>query len=499
MISRKIMIFAIFIVSLLAVSAASAADNSTSDMAVMDDTIDDDLSVENRLSDENSESNSELIDDLQYTGKSDMFNEVNLDKNEDRELYGSRYYDSDGNFLYDDSVLDYSDAYIEPIKANLDSEIVLDLGWSGYFSGYFVIYSDDNYQVESEDIEGFNSVRSIYLSRFSEVGVYTVDLIDFEGKLAASSKITITQSAMKISVKSIKMEMGYSDYVYAYVDFKNSNYVLDEGNVEFKINGNKYKTRIYDGETKIKVKLPSKVATYKCVATFLGNKNYKTVSKSFKIQVIKPKVDLWVKSYKVKSGSKVKISFKVKTSMNCENIKKGTVKFKVFGKKYKAKIKNGVVKKTIRAPSKPGKYVCKVSLSGNKKYYGNSAKFKITVKKPVTKKITKKYSAKKTVVKKKTTKKSNMKTFKGKSKYKWKIKISTWKKMKKQAIKWYKSFRSHGSYHPGYSNGVTVKLTRNGYTYTGTAFAVKNSRGIRCEVRGLPNGYRASDWGDYYC
>ena len=114
--------------------------------------------------------------------------------------------------------------------------------------------------------------------------------------------------------------------------------------------------------------------------------------------------------------------------MNCENIKKGTVKFKVFGKKYKAKIKNGVVKKTIRAPSKPGKYVCKVSLSGNKKYYGNSAKFKITVKKPVTKKITKKSSAKEAVVKKKTTKKSNMKTFKGKSKYKWKIKISTWKK-----------------------------------------------------------------------
>lgn len=90
------------------------------------------------------------------------------------------------------------------------------------------------------------------------------------------------------------------------------------------------------------------------------------------------------------------------------------------------------------------------------------------------------------------------KTFKGKSKYKWKIKNSKWKKMKKQAKKEYKFFRSHGSGMPGYSKGVTVTVTKNGHKYKGTAYAVKNDYGIRCEVRGVGNGLHISNWGDYY-
>lgn len=90
------------------------------------------------------------------------------------------------------------------------------------------------------------------------------------------------------------------------------------------------------------------------------------------------------------------------------------------------------------------------------------------------------------------------KTFKGKSKYKWKIKNSKWKKMKKQAKKQYKWFKKHGSGMPGYSNGVKVNVYKGGYKYKGTAYAVKNPRGIRCEVRGVGNGLRISNWGDYY-
>ena len=70
--------------------------------------------------------------------------------------------------------------------------------------------------------------------------------------------------------------------------------------------------------------------------------------------------------------------------------------------------------------------------------------------------------------------------------------------MKKQAIKWYKKFRKVGSYHPGYSDDVKVTLKRGGHKYTGYAMAVRNYKGIRCEVRGLSNGERASNWGDYY-
>lgn len=56
-------------------------------------------------------------------------------------------------------------------------------------------------------------------------------------------------------------------------------------------------------------------------------------------------------------------------------------------------------------------------------------------------------ATKSTPAKVKTTKKSIYNVFKGKSKYKWKIKKTIWNKMKKQAIKEYKFFRKHGSYH----------------------------------------------------
>ena len=68
--------------------------------------------------------------------------------------------------------------------------------------------------------------------------------------------------------------------------------------------------------------------------------------------------------------------------------------------------------------------------------------------------------------------------------------------MKKQAKKQYKMFRRHGSYHPGFSDGVKVTVKIGGYKYRLTAFAVKNYRGIRCEVRGY-NGLHISTWGDY--
>lgn len=118
---------------------------------------------------------------------------------------------------------------------------------------------------------------------------------------------------------------------------------------------------------------------------------------------------------------------------------------------------------------------------------------KLTATKTPEAKLT---APKKVAAKIKVTK-TKYKTFKGKSKYKWKIKLSTWNKMKKQAIKHYKFFRKHGSYYPGFSNGVKVTIKRGGHSYRGTAFAVRNYKGMRCEVRGLPYGERASTWGDY--
>ena len=68
---------------------------------------------------------------------------------------------------------------------------------------------------------------------------------------------------------------------------------------------------------------------------------------------------------------------------------------------------------------------------------------------------------------------------------------------KGKVLKEYKWFKKHGSGRPGYSNGVKVTVHKNGHKYKGTAYAVKNSKGIRCEVRGVGNGLYISNWGDY--
>ena len=83
-----------------------------------------------------------------------------------------------------------------------------------------------------------------------------------------------------------------------------------------------------------------------------------------------------------------------------------------------------------------------------------------------------------------------------KSGYKWKIKDSKWKKLKKQAKKRYNTAKKQGRAAViGYSNSVKVTVTKNGHKYTGSAMAIKNSKGIRCEVRGVKPGVYISNWG----
>ena len=72
------------------------------------------------------------------------------------------------------------------------------------------------------------------------------------------------------------------------------------------------------------------------------------------------------------------------------------------------------------------------------------------------------------------------KTFKSPSGYKWKIKDSKWKKMKKQAKKNYKWKRQRGGFTPGYSNGVKVTVTKK-FTYQSTQSFCTFGR-LRCSA-----------------
>ena len=78
-----------------------------------------------------------------------------------------------------------------------------------------------------------------------------------------------------------------------------------------------------------------------------------------------------------------------------KKVKSGTVKFKINGKTYKAKVKNGIAKVKIKAPSKGKTYTCKATYVGNKNIKASSTKFKITVKSKNKKSTSKKTASKK--------------------------------------------------------------------------------------------------------
>lgn len=167
--------------------------------------------------------------------------------------------------------------------------------------------------------------------------------------------------------------------------------------------------------------------------------------------------------------------------------------FKVTVKKGGKAVKNLKLNVKVYTGSKYKNYIIKTNTNGVAQL--STKKFKIGSHKVTIISKNSKYKLSKTskiVIKKKI----RYTSFKSPSGYEWKIKTSTWNKMKKQANNWYKRMKKVGSSLPGYSNSVKVKVIRGDAAYGAIALAVKNHKGIRCQIRGLPNGLRTSNWGD---
>ena len=74
--------------------------------------------------------------------------------------------------------------------------------------------------------------------------------------------------------------------------------------------------------------------------------------------------------------------------------------------------------------------------------------------------------------------------------YKWEINESEWNHMVKDASADYRHAEAQGRAIPiGYSHQKNVTVTKDGIEYDLIAFAVKNHKNVRCEVRGLTEGY----------
>jgi 5'-nucleotidase len=79
-------------------------------------------------------------------------------------------------------------------------------------------------------------------------------------------------------------------------------------------------------------------------------------------------------------AKKTKVRIKVKAKSIVDLATKGRVTVKVAGRKYNAKVKDGVAKVKLRKFAKPGKYKVVVKFNGNNTFEGTAKRFKLRVK-----------------------------------------------------------------------------------------------------------------------
>ena len=231
-------------------------------------------------------------------------------------------------------------------------------------------------------------------------------------------------STSKISSSLIKSNVGKTkDIELTVKDHLGKN--IDEGIVKSEINGKTYSANVKNGKAVLKnVKMPLKPNTYQYTVTYSTSTGFYTNSNCIIKILCSHESKIKVKSITGRAGKKVKLTATVKDGLG-NKIKKGTIKFKINGKTYKAKVKNGKATKKIKIPKakvsneitkKSGNickittyyktiYSCKALFGGYKQYPKGSSNFKVTSKK---KPITKKYIIK-TSNKKKASSKSKSK------------------------------------------------------------------------------------------
>lgn len=382
----------------------------------------------------------------------------------------------------------YKGVYVKSLTDYFKGKKKIKFGWKGNLLGHFKIYKGNKLVFQTKlNSNGYindyfkyaSHNRKYSISKFKQAGIYKAVITNKQGKTLAKAKINIKKAPTHIKCSSFLTKVGSKKSIKVYVYDKSKSRKHVVGAVKVKINGKTYKAKVKKGFAVIKnVKFPLKVKTYVGNVKFLANKNYKSSSKKFKVGVRKLTSEIYAYSKNTKTGAKTTLVAHVDIKNlkgDYSSAKGGKVKFSLNGATYYAKIKNGKAKVRITAPYYTGTYRYKAVYLGSQSIKGSSDESSVTVKpRPAP------------VVKFRSPTSGAT----------WKIKKSTWEKMKSQARSEYWHMRSIGSSYPGYSHSINVKVTLDGYVYKGIALAIKNDRSLRCEIRGI-YGMRITNLGDY--
>lgn len=198
--------------------------------------------------------------------------------------------------------------------------------WTGNLNCYFNLYKGSKlifkkyltpYGSGVSTDDGYSEYD--YLTKKLAIGSYTVKITAPNGALYTKQSFKVTKLATYVDCKSVKAKHGTTKYITVNV-YKKIGGDWPSGTVKLKINGKTYKAKLKQGEAKIKIKVPSKIKTYRCKVTFLENSKYKCSSKKFKLIVKKTLVLKSKSTTKKKTTTKnkkiTKFTLKIPTKLN---------------------------------------------------------------------------------------------------------------------------------------------------------------------------------------
>lgn len=327
MFNKKLVLFSIFLIALLSLSVVSAEESITdlddySGNIVGLDNVDD-SSLSTSDCDDNFDLELKATDSDDLETSSVEIQEDSLENSAD-ELVSVKSEDLLGASVDSEDALQASDDYcsgsIKSVTAYYLAYKPVAFSWTGHFVGYFKVYKGSKlvYKSYIDDYDGSYE----YTFGNSGVGTYTTKLVDSYQGVIATGKLVIKKVKPKVSVKSFTTTAGKKFTVYAYV-YNKQGFDLNGGTVKFRIAGKTYKAKVKNGVAKKTIRVPKKAKTYRCKATYLGTKNAKVSSTSFKMKVKKaPKykvvsipTKMSVSKYVTKKVGKYKIqTFKFKHS-----------------------------------------------------------------------------------------------------------------------------------------------------------------------------------------
>ena len=237
----------------------------------------------------------------------------------------------------------------------------------------------------------------------AEDGIAIIDLVnetpgthDIEVICDGDENHTAAYANASITVDKVKTQITANAITTTYNVNKNLVISLKDvkGNpitgVKITVDLNGVKTYTTDEKGKIKVSTKGLTPkTYAAKITFNGNAYYEKSMKSVKVSVKKatPKITAKKKTFKAKTKTKkYKITLKDNTGKAMKKVK---VTLKVKGKTYKAKTNSkGKATFKIKKLNKKGKYTAVIKYKGDKNYNKVTKKVKLTVKASKKKKST---------------------------------------------------------------------------------------------------------------